>query len=82
MLKLATVFVNGGFRSITGYSGFADAVMSVFFFFSFSFDLPPATGHCPKESGRKCDIISRLGPRGCLWAASLLAQIRWADWPV
>ena len=35
MLKLATVFVKGGFRSITGFSGFADAVMSVFIFFFF-----------------------------------------------
>lgn len=34
MLKLATVLVKGGLRSITGYSGFADAVMSVFIFLS------------------------------------------------
>lgn len=32
MLKLATVLVNGGLRSMTGYSGLADAVMSVFIF--------------------------------------------------
>lgn len=32
MLKLPTVLVNGGFRSTTGYSGFADAVISVFIF--------------------------------------------------
>lgn len=40
MLKLPTTLVKGGFRSITGYSGLAEAVMSVFIFdvrfFSFS----------------------------------------------
>lgn len=30
MLKLPTTLVKGGFRSMTGYSGFADAVISVF----------------------------------------------------
>lgn len=32
MLKLPTTLVKGGLRSITGYSGFVDAVMSVFIF--------------------------------------------------
>lgn len=33
-LKFPTTLVKGGFRSNTGYSGFVDAVMSVFIFLS------------------------------------------------
>ena len=43
MLKLPTTLVNGGLRSITGYSGFVDAVMSVFIFASFCYQIQIVT---------------------------------------
>jgi hypothetical protein len=56
--------VKAGFRSTTGYSGFVDAVMSVFIAWSRAAWIPPVMLAAAAETA---DLVARRSWKGALW---------------
>ena len=56
---MPTTLVKAGFRSTTGYSGFVDAVMSVFIASAAAARIPPVRAAAAAAAAETADLVAR-----------------------